>query len=238
MNQTLTLARRELRSALDTPAVYVLVAAQSLFAAAWLYFVKEFFASGLADLRNYFAIMPFVLAFTGSALGMRSWAEERRIGTFEMLATLPATPLCLVAGKYLGVLSIMTLSFIPMLGVPFAAGLLGSFDPGIIAANFLGLFLTAMAVLAVSQWASSFTSSQVQSFLVSASVLAGLLLVERLAGYAFPRGFPATLAAWLSMARHFQSFSGGAADTRDIAYFLALTTVFLVPAVRAIGRKR
>jgi ABC-2 type transport system permease protein len=238
MRQTLCLAGRELRSALESPGFYAIVAGQVLFAAAWLYFVKDFFPSGLADLRSYFGILPFVLAIAGSAFGMRAWAEEKRSGTFEMLATLPASPAVLAAGKYLGALAAMTLGFIPMFGVPLCAGLLGSFDPGIVAANFAGLLLMESSILAIGLWASSLASSQLQSFLLSVSILLALLLADTFANFVFPRGSPGGVAAWLSMSVHLRSFSAGAPDTRDIAYFLALTGAFHLFTARSLGMRR
>ncbi len=238
MRQSLRLAGRELRSALDTTGFYTIVVGQSLFAASWLYFVKDFFPSGLADLRGYFGIMPFILAIAGSAFGMRSWAEEKRAGTFEMLITLPATPATLATGKYLGALAAMTIGFIPMLGVPVCAGMLGSFDPGVLASSFLGLFFMEMSILAISLWASSIASSQVQSFLISSAVLLALLFADSLAGFVFPRGSPAGIASWFSMTSHFRSFSSGAPDTRDIVYYLALTGMFFISTIRSVGRAR
>ncbi len=101
MKNVLAIAKREIRSAFNSPVAYAVILGYLLFTGIYLYFIRGFYVAGQADLRDYFTVMPLVLAFLVPALTMRSWAEERRLGTYELLLTLPFTEGQLVLGKFL-----------------------------------------------------------------------------------------------------------------------------------------
>ena len=109
MKNVLAIARREIKSAFNSPVAYAVILGYLLFTGVYLYFIRGFYAVGQADLRSYFTIMPIVLAFLVPALTMRSWAEERRLGTYELLLTLPFTEGQLVLGKFLSSFSLDSL---------------------------------------------------------------------------------------------------------------------------------
>jgi ABC-2 type transport system permease protein len=227
MKKALAVAKRELRSAFNSPVAYVVLLGFLLFNAVWLYFVRGFYASNQADLRPYFGVMPIVLCFLVPALTMRSWAEERRLGTYELLLTLPYTEGQLVVGKFVGAYALAALALVLTIPVPLAASLLGSFDAGVLAGQYLGIFLEAAAAVAVGGWISSLAKNQVSAFMVSALALLSLVLVDRLAAFLSAGGVAASILNWLSLAFHYESFSRGVVDTRDLAYFLGTCAMFL-----------
>ena len=136
MKRVLAVAKRELDSSFNSPMAYTVILGFLVFTAAWLYFVRGFFALNQADLRPYFSVMPIVLAFLAPALTMRSWAEERRLGTYELLLTMPFSEGELVAGKFLASLAIAAIALALTIPVPLSASMLGSFDTGVLVAQY------------------------------------------------------------------------------------------------------
>jgi len=238
MSKVLAVARRELRSSFNSPVAYAVILGFLLFTASWLYFVRGFFALGLADLRAYFGVMPLVLAFLAPALTMRAWAEERRLGTYELLLTMPFAEGGLVAGKFLASLSIAAIALVLTLPVPLTASLLGSFDAGILAAQYLGILLEAAAALAVGQWVSSLAKNQVSAFLGGVLALLLIVLINRISAFARVGGLAAAVLNWLSLEFHFEAFSRGVVDTRDLAYFVAFCAAFLYLSAWNLTRRK
>ncbi len=238
MKGFLPVFRREFRAAFNTPIAYGLIVAFLVFTSAWLYFVTGFYAVGLADLSSWFGMMPIVLAFVVPALTMRSWAEEARLGTGELLLTLPFAEFGLVVGKFLAAFAIVAIAVLLTIPVPFMASFLGSFDPGILAGQYLGVLLVAAAATAIGQWVSSKARNQVSAFLGSTLLLLLLVLIDRLASYLGSAGTLADLLNWLSLARHFNGFGRGVLDSRDLAYYLAATFFFLYLTAWTLGRRK
>ncbi len=238
MNSILAIAKRELRSSFNSPIAYAVALGFLVFTSAWLYFVDAFYAVGQADLRSYFTLMPVVLAFLAPALTMRSWAEERRLGTYELLLTMPFTEGQLVAGKYLSSLALAALSIGLTLPVPLMASLLGSFDAGILVAQYLGVFLEAAAALAIGQCISSYSKNQVTAFLVSVLALVFLVIVDKIGRFLSLGGLAAALLNWLSLSFHYDAFSRGVVDTRDLAYFASVSVLFLYLAAWGLTRRK
>jgi len=238
MSGAFAVARRELKSSFNSPVAYAVILGFLVFTAAWLYFVRGFFALNQADLRPYFGVMPVVIAFLAPALTMRAWAEERRLGTYELLLTMPFTEVQLVAGKFLASLAVAAAALALTLPVPLSASLLGSFDAGVLAAQYLGIFLEAAAALAIGQWVSSLAKNQVSAFLGGVLVLLLLVLMDRITAFARIGGVAASVLNWLSLAFHFEAFSRGVLDTRDLAYFAAACLVFLYLSAWNLTRRK
>jgi len=238
MSGAFAVARRELKSSFNSPVAYAVILGFLVFTAAWLYFVRGFFALNQADLRPYFGVMPVVIAFLAPALTMRAWAEERRLGTYELLLTMPFTEVQLVVGKFLASLAVAAAALALTLPVPLSASLLGFFDAGVLAAQYLGIFLEAAAALAIGQWVSSLAKNQVSAFLGGVLVLLLLVLMDRITAFAGIGGVAASVLNWLSLAFHFEAFSRGVLDTRDLAYFAAACLVFLYLSAWNLTRRK
>ena len=238
MKRVLAVARRELQSSFNSPVAYAVILGFLVFNAAWLYFVRGFFALNQADLRPYFGIMPVVLAFLAPALTIRTWAEERRLGTYELLLTMPFSEGELVGGKFLASLAVAAIALGLTIPVPLTAALLGSFDVGALVAQYLGILLEAAAALAIGQWVSSLAKNQVSAFLGGVLLLLLLVLVDRIASYLRIGGVVAGLLNWLSLAFHFEAFSRGVVDTRDLAFFAAASAAFLYLSTWNLSRRK
>jgi ABC-2 type transport system permease protein len=238
MRNVLAIARREIRSSFNSPVAYAVILGYLLFTAIYLYFLRGFYAVGQADLRPYFTIMPLVLSFLVPALTMRSWAEERRLGTYELLLTLPITEGRLVLGKFLSSFALAALAILLTIPVPLAASMLGSFDAGILVTQYLGVLLEAAAAVAIGEWISSLAKNQVSAFVGSVFALLALVLTDKVSGFFGAGGLIASLFNWLSLSFHYDSFSRGVVDTRDLAYYLSTSVLFLYLSAWGLTRRK
>lgn len=237
MNPVLAVFRREFRSHLNTVPAYLFAAFFLSVSAAWLFLVRGFFVRGEASLRSYFEVLPALLAVLLPALTMRTWAEERRTGTYELLATLPARPGELVAGKHLGVLAVVGSVLVLSLSVPFSVLGFGDFDIGVLVTEYLGTLALASACAALGQYVSARSRTPAGAYLGTSALLLALSAVHRLPAVLGMTGFTARALAWLSPASHFESFVRGILDSRDLAYFAILTAGFLHRAAKALVRE-
>jgi ABC-2 type transport system permease protein len=238
MKNVLAIAKRELRSSFNSPVAYAVILGYLMFTGVYLYFIRGFYAVGQADLRPYFTIMPIVIAFLAPALTMRSWAEERRLGTYELLLTLPFTEGQLVLGKFLGSFAIAAAAIGLTVPVPLAASMLGSFDAGVLVTQYLGVLLEAAAAVAIGEWISSLAKNQVSAFVGSVLALLLLVLVDRVSGFLGAGGLLASVLDWLSLSFHYDSFSRGVVDTRDLAYYVSASVLFLYLSSWGLTRRK
>jgi len=238
MKGLLPVFRREYGAAFNTPVAWGLIVAFLLFTSSWLYFVTGFFAVGLADLSAYFGLMPIVLAFIVPALTMRSWAEESRLGTGELLLTLPFGEFEVVVGKFLASWAIVAIAILLGFTVPLSASILGRFDFGVLLGQYLGVLLVASAATAIGQWVSSRARNQVSAFIGTVVVLLVLVLIDRFASFLGAGGLLASFLNWFSLSRHFQAFGRGVLDSRDLAYYLVVTFFFLYLTAWTLGRRK
>ncbi|MGO8692411.1 MAG: ABC transporter permease subunit [Rectinemataceae bacterium] len=238
MNRVFAIARRELRSSFNSPVAYGVIISFLLFTAVSLFFLSAFFTMNQADLRQYFDFMLKAFAFVIPAITMRSWAEERRTGTYELLLTLPYAESELVLGKFLAAFALALIAILLTLPVPLAVSLLGSFDPGVLAAQYLGVILAAGAAVALGQWVSSLAKNQVSAFLGAAFAMIFLVFINALANFLQIGGVLAAILDWLSLAFHYEAFARGVADSRDLAYFIAVGVLFLFLSTWNLTRRK
>jgi len=238
MRRVLAIARREFRSSFNSPVAYAVIISFLLFTSVSLFFLGAFFTRNQADLRQYFDYMLKAFAFVIPAITMRSWAEERRTGTYELLLTLPYTESELVLGKFLAAFALAALAILLTLPLPLAVSLLGSFDPGVLAAQYLGVIFAAAAAVALGQWVSSLAKNQVSAFLGAAFAMIFLVFINSVAGFLRIGGTVAAILNWLSLAFHYEAFARGVADTRDLAYFVAVGALFLFLSTWNLSRRK
>ena len=174
------------------------------------------------------------------AAGMRLWAEEKRTGTVELLFTLPITTLEAVLGKFFAAWAFLALAVLLSFPMAITVGYLGHPDWGVIASSYLGSILMAGSYLGVCSLTSALTKNQVISFVLS--VLACLVLVF-LGWSVFNGVLGAVLPAWavdllanFSFTTHFDAFTKGIIDPKDVLFFLSLTGFTLFLNVVALER--
>jgi ABC-2 type transport system permease protein len=175
---------------------------------------------------SFFTWHPWLYLFLVPAVGMRLWSEERRLGTMELLLTMPVTTWQAIVGKFLASWLFLALALALTFPVVITVNWLGDPDNGVILAGYVGSALLAGSYLAVSSMTSAMTRNQVISFILS--VLICLFLI--LAGYEPVTGLLSRFAsprvveviAAFSVMTHFEGFQRGVLDTRDAVFFASV----------------
>jgi ABC-2 type transport system permease protein len=222
-----TITKRELGAYFSSPLAYVFIIIFLLLCGFFTFMVGGFFEIGQASLaRPFFDWHPWFYLFLVPAVGMRLWAEERRVGTLELLLTMPITPWQAIVGKFLASWLFLALALVLTFPIVITVNYLGNPDNGVIFAAYVGSWLMAGAYLAVSCITSAMTRTQVVSFIVSVVICLFLILAG------FPpvvRLFSGTVAPWLvdlitsfSVITHFEGFQKGILDSRDVVFFLSI----------------
>ena len=233
MTQITPVFKREFLGYFRSPVAYVFLIVFSLASIGLAFFIGAFFKAGLASMESYFAFYPWLFLFLIPAAGMRLWSEEKRTGTIELLFTLPLTTLQTVLGKFLAAWAFITLAILLSLPLAATVAYLGDPDWGVVATTYLGAILMAGAYLGVCSLTSALTKNQVISFVIS--VVACLTLLF-LGWSVFSEVLSAVFPVWLvdllsnfSFITHFDAFTKGIIDPKDLVFFLSLMglTLFL-----------
>lgn len=186
--------------------------------------------SGYASLDTLFFLAPFVFLFLVPAVTMRMIAEEKRLGTIELLYARPLTERDIIWGKYLASVVLVLLSLLPCLLWFLSVYLLGetpgNLDKGGTIGSFTGLFFLAAIYSSVGLFASSVTDNQVIAFITG--VLICFLLFMGFDSAAYLPGLKKTSELIINMGinEHYKSISRGVIDLRDLAYFIGLSVIF------------
>src|SRR6478735_3602397 len=170
-----TIAKRELSGYFASPVAFVFIVIFLLLSGFFTFMVAGFFERGQANLETFFTWHPWLYLFLVPAVGMRMWSEERRLGTIELLLTMPVTPWQAIVGKFLAAWAVVGLALVLTFPVWVTVNYLGHPDNGVIVASYL----MAGAYLSITAMTSALTRNQVVAFIVS--VVLALFLIP--AGY-------------------------------------------------------
>jgi ABC-2 type transport system permease protein len=218
--------KRELGGYFTSPIAYVFLVIFLLLTGFFTFTVGNFFERGEASLVSFFTWHPWLYLFLVPAVGMRLWSEERRLGTLELLLTLPITAWQAIVGKFLASWLFLALALALTFPVIITVNWLGNPDNGVIAAGYVGSLLLAGAYLAISCMTSAMTRNQVISFILSVMICLFLILAgytpvtDLLTRFANPV-VTQTIAAF-SVMTHFEAFQRGVLDTRDVIFFASV----------------
>ena len=236
MRRIRTVAQREVSGFFDHQTAYILVVA---FLGLGLFLTfRTIYAMGIATLRPFFDLLPWLFAIFIPAMTMRSLAEERRSGTLEWLLAHPLRETEVVLGKFIGNWLFVLAALAGT--IPTAFGLLkvSEADGGIMMAQYIGAALLAAQGVAIGLWASSLTRNQITAFMLAASVSFTLVIIGTPVVLI---GLPPSLGVGvtnLSVLGHFQNVARGVVDLRDVIYFLSTAGLFLFMAVAIMSRER
>lgn len=223
---------REIKSFFGSPIGYLVIAVFLLLNGLFLWVFEGDFNilnSGFADLSPFFTLSPWILIFLIPAVTMRSFSDEKKQGTIELLFTKPLSVWEIVNGKFLGAFILIILALLPTLIYVVVISSLGSpegnIDMGSTLGSYFGLLFLVSGYTAIGIFTSSLSDNQIVAFIVSVFLCFVFYFgFEGLSGFA---GDFSNLIASLGMDYHFRSMSRGVLDTRDIIYFLSITVLFL-----------
>lgn len=217
------IAKRELVSYFSSPVAYVFLVIFLLMTGFFTFMAGGFFERGEASLISFFIWHPWLYLFLVPAAGMRLWSEERRLGTMELLLTMPIAPWQAIVGKFLASWLFLGLALFLTFPVWITVNYLGQPDNGVILCGYLGSFLMAGAYLAITSMTSAMTRNQVIAFIVSVVICLFLILsgwppVTQLLD-SLEWTWLRDLVASFSVMTHFDGFQKGVVHFRSMVYF-------------------
>jgi ABC-2 type transport system permease protein len=238
----IAILKKELNLFFASPIGYLVISLFLLINGLFLWIFKGDFNilhAGFADLNSFFFITPWFFIFLIPAITMRSFSDETRSGTIEILKTKPLTDWQIIMGKYLGALILICIALFPTLTYIYTVFQLGhpqgNIDWGTILGSYLGLVLLGGAFTSIGIFTSTLSHNQIIAFLLGVALsyfmYAGFDALEALA--ITSPGIMETLG----MRLHFDSISRGVIDTRDIIYFLSVILFFLLLTKINLERK-
>ncbi len=225
MQSFLAVFKRELKSYFTTPLAYVFLVI-FLFFAGYLPFKQGFFEMRQADLASFFGHLPLLFVFMVPSTAMRLWAEERKVGSIELLFTLPITIWQAVLGKFLAAWLFLAIALMLTFPMVLTVAYLGDPDGGLIVTGYIGSILMAGGFLAVGCFFSALSKNQVISFVLSVVACAVLVYagmpstLDYLSSY-LPVGMLGAIEG-LSFQTHFDSIQRGVLKLGDLSYFVLL----------------
>lgn len=232
--QMISLCRKEWRIVMDTPLGYVMAIA--FLMVSGFFFESNLFLIGQADMRGWFSILSLLLMFFIPAMAMRMLADEKRSGTFELLATMPVTTISIVLGKYFALwVQILVLLALTLL-YPLTLSWLGDLDMGQISASYLAAILLASSYAAVCLYASAITRHEVVAYVLGFVMILLVFLLSK----AIPTFSPA-VQDWLvllSPLSHYESMLRGLIRLSDVMFFVVMTGIFLTLTWFELERRR
>ena len=221
-----TIAKRELAAYFESPVAYVFLVIFLLLAGVFTFTFGGFFERGEASLSAFFNWMPWLFLFLVPAVGMRLWSEERRLGTMELLLTMPVASWQAILGKFVASWLFLAIALALTFPMIVTVNWLGDPDNGVIASGYVGALLLAGAYLAISSMTSAMTRNQVIAFIVAVVLCLVLILVgfspvtDMLGRWASPRVVESV--ARFSVLTHYDGFQRGVIESRDLLYFLSV----------------
>jgi len=235
VRNTTTIALKEFKSYLASPMAYV-VTGIFLALTGFLFSISPttYYETSIRGLWEFWGVL--LLLLLACVLTMRLLAEEKKLGTLELLLTAPVRDSEVIVGKFLGSLGILTAMLALTLYYPLLLWLFGDPDWGPIATGYLGLFLVGCTSLAVGLFASSLTSNQIVAAVVAGGIICALWFVSLLVNL-LPSAM-GEVVSYLSLYYHFSDFLAGVIDTRGIIYYLSITVLFLFLAIRSLESSR
>lgn len=236
MHHVLIIARKELRAYFNSPLAYIFINV-FLVVSSWLFF-QNYFVIGQADMRYFFDLMPWMFLFIIPAITMRVWAEEKKLGTIELLLTSPIKDVHIVIGKFLGAFLFLAIALLLSFMVPVVVRWSGSADLGVIFASYLGTLFLGGAYIALGIWLSAFTDNQIIAFILSIVASFLFFIIGQVFVLQSVPSFMASFFQFLGLGSHYTSITRGVLDSRDILYYLSFIGFFLFLNVRQIVGRR
>ena len=228
----LAIFKKELNTFFASPIGYLVIAVFLLVNGLFLWVFKGDFNilnAGFSDLTSFFYLSPWLFIFLIPAITMRSFSDEIKSGTIEILKTKPLSNWQIVLGKYIGNLLLIILALAPTLSYVYTINQLGNptgnLDFGSTLGSYFGLIFLAAAFTAIGLLTSTLSNNQIVAFIIG--IVLSFLMFYGFEAVAELHIFKNYAIQNLGMKEHFKSISRGVIDTRDILYFLSVTFFFL-----------
>jgi ABC-2 type transport system permease protein len=220
VQRVLKIFNKEFRSFFVSPVAYIVIAIFLVFTGIFFFVLFNFFLNNQATLRNFFSMLPWILAIFVPMLTMRLFSEEFNVGSYEVLTTLPVSLVDIVVGKFLAVWAFVGIMLLPTLVYAIIIMFIGGLDIGPLFGGYFGAMLLAAAYAGIGLFASSLTRNQIIALIAGFAACIALFLLDK--GLVFLPPMVVNIVQTLGSDYHFQTIAKGILDLRDILYFLTI----------------
>ena len=226
---------KEIRSFLSSLIGYIVIVVFLVAVSSFLWIFDgryNILEQGYSSIDGLFGMAPMVFLFLIPAITMRSFAEEKRVGTIELLLTRPLSDLQIILSKYFAGIILVGISILPTLVYYYSVWRLGSpvgnIDTGGTWGSYIGLMFLGSTFVSIGIFASSVTDSQIVSFVLALVTCAVCYLGFDAISSLRIFGSADTVVQSLGILEHYDSISRGVIDTRDVIYFLTVNAFFIL----------
>jgi ABC-2 type transport system permease protein len=234
MKQIKHIFKKEFRDYFVSPIAYIVIAI-FLVVTGWFFF-STFFLYDQATVRNFFSLLPLTFSFVVPAVTMRLFSEELSVGSYELLLTMPVTPMDVILGKFFASVAFVGAMLLPTLFYPLSITFMGQLDWGPVIGGYLGALFLGGAYSAIGLFASALTRNQIIAFIIAMAICFTLTLLDKMLFF-----FPSSILSvinYLGADFHFNTISKGIIDSRDVLYFLSVMFISLYAARLAMQEKK
>jgi len=224
--------KKEFNSFFSSPIAYLVIGVFLLVNGLFLWVFKDdlnILNAGFADLNSFFLLAPWILLFLIPAITMKSFADELHSGTIETLKTKPITDWHIVLGKFLASLVLIIVALAPTLTYVFTilqlGNPIGNLDIGSTLGSYIGLLFLAGTYTSIGLFTSTFSKNQIVAFILGVFITFFLFYGFDAIASLFSNSYSVQL---FGINEHFKSISRGVIDTRDVIYFISVTSFFLL----------
>ena len=228
-----TIALKEFKDYFISPIAYIVISL-FLIVTGWFFF-STFFIYGRADLRDFFALLPITFSFFIPAVTMRMFAEERNVGSYESLLTMPVSFSHIALGKFFAASAFATAMLLPTLSYPLFISFIGNVDLGPVIGGYIGAILLGGAYCSIGLFASALTRNQIIAFIIGCAICFALTIIDRMLFFVPERLVP--VVEYLGANAHFTNISKGIIDSRDLIYFASVIFIFIFSTDIAMKEK-
>jgi ABC-2 type transport system permease protein len=240
----LSIFLKEINSFFNSLIAYIVIVVFLTGIGLFMWVFPEFsvLEYGFADMNTLFIMAPYVFMFLIPAITMRTFAEEKKDGTMELLLTKPLTDWQIIFGKYLSSLVLVLFALLPTLVYYFSISSLGdpegNIDSAAVAGSYIGLILLGAVFTSIGIFASVISTNQIVSFIIAVFfcffVYQGFSYLSRIDAL----GKAASLVDQVGIAYHYDALSKGLIDSRDVLYFVSIVFIMLIFTRLIIGSRK
>ena len=223
MKQIKNIAIKEFKDYFISPIAYIVISL-FLIVTGWFFF-STFFIFGRADLRDFFSLLPIIFSFIIPAITMRLFSEEKNVGSYETLLTMPVSFTDIALGKFFAATLFTASMLLPTLSYPIFISFIGEVDPGPVIGGYIGAIFLAAAYCSLGLFASSLTRNQIIAFIIGCSLCFTLTILDKL--LFFMPSKIISFVEYIGANSHFTNISRGVIDSRDILYFVSVIFIFI-----------
>ena len=228
--------KKEIKSYFLSPIAYIVI---SIFLGliGWFFF-QPFFINKIADLRDFFSLLPLFFCFVIPAVTMRLFSEEFSLGSYELLFTLPVSTIDIIISKFLSSVVFIIIMLLPTISYPIFISFMGNVDIGPVIGSYIGSIFLASAFCAIGILASAITENQIVAFIISFAICFVLYIIGERYILIFAPVILVDFLQFLSANYHFQNIAKGLIDSRDILYFISVSFIGIYLTYFILEKKR